>query len=125
MRKSARWSGPRHRSGRAFGGATADRGSRCAEHDLRPVPGHRQEGTGEGTRREQAQIFQKKTATVTFDADKATAAGPVKTTEAGFPSAVRKKRPPLRPCWIDPDHAALRPRQVRAHAHRRLPVLLP
>ena len=40
----------------------------------------------------QAQIdFQKKTATVTFDADKATAAGLVKaTTEAGFPSAVRK-----------------------------------
>jgi mercuric ion binding protein len=40
----------------------------------------------------QAQIdFQKKTATVTFDADKATVAGLVKaTTEAGFPSAVRK-----------------------------------
>ena len=40
----------------------------------------------------QAQIdFQKKTATVIFDADKATAAGLVKaTTEAGFPSAVRQ-----------------------------------
>jgi mercuric ion binding protein len=40
----------------------------------------------------QAQIdFQKKTATVTFDADKATAVGLVKaTTEAGFPSTVRK-----------------------------------
>lgn len=40
----------------------------------------------------QAQIdFLKKTATVTFDADKATAAGLVKaTTEAGFPSSVRK-----------------------------------
>jgi periplasmic mercuric ion binding protein len=40
----------------------------------------------------QAQIdFAKKTATVTFDADKTTAAMLVKaTTDAGFPSAVRK-----------------------------------
>ena len=40
----------------------------------------------------QAQIdFQKKTATVIFDADKAMAAGLVKaTTEAGLPSAVRQ-----------------------------------
>lgn len=40
----------------------------------------------------QAQIdFSKKTATVAFDADKTTAAALVKaTTEAGFPSAVRK-----------------------------------
>ena len=40
----------------------------------------------------QAQIdFAKKTATVTFDADKTTAAALVKaTTDAGFPSAVRK-----------------------------------
>ena len=40
----------------------------------------------------QAQVdFAKKTATVTFDADKTTAAALVKaTTDAGFPSAVRK-----------------------------------
>lgn len=40
----------------------------------------------------QARIdFEKKTATVTFDADKTTAATLVKaTTDAGFPSAVRK-----------------------------------
>jgi mercuric ion binding protein len=40
----------------------------------------------------QARIdFDKKTATVTFDADKASAAALVKaTTDAGFPSAVRK-----------------------------------
>ena len=40
----------------------------------------------------QAQIdFEKKTATVTFDADKTTAAALVKaTTEAGYPSTVRK-----------------------------------
>ena len=44
--------------------------------------------------------FEKKTATVTFDADKTTAAALVKaTTEAGYPSTVRKRRPRLLLCW--------------------------
>ena len=46
--KSLLGSGPRHQSGQGARGNNANRGSRGVEHELQPVPGHRQEGNWRG-----------------------------------------------------------------------------
>ena len=63
-----------------------------AEHDLRAMPDHSQEVAGESARVSAVKVdFDRKTAIVTYDADKAQPEALTKaTTNAGYPSTVQK-----------------------------------